>query len=189
LSGELSEDVYRDQTRFLDGLCSEFEAFDKKKSGTLNKEEEIERIVRKLCPAKNEQNMKRLMNALDLNDPAQRVRYQLLFKEDRDGNQGPFLEELRDQHLAEIAGFHREIKKRLEDGMNEFQQVTVSQIETAFRQIDPAKPQTEIDRFLCVGFGVSMIGSLAKDLLISIDTFTDKLHSILVKRTGPPPQS
>jgi len=184
LDGELSEDVYRDQVKFLKALCAELEAADKKRTGTLPRAE-IEGIVSKLCPAKNEQNMKKLMNALDLNDPEQRVRYDLLFKEDRDGNQGPFLEELRDQHLAEIDRFHRDIKDALKAAANQFGQVTVQQIERALNDLDRKKPKSELNKYLCAGFGVSMRASLADDLLISVDTFCKKLSAILVKRTGP----
>jgi len=184
LRGELSEDVYRDQVRFLDELMTRFVLADKHKKGELAKEH-IERIVRKLCAAKSEQNMKKLLNALELNEPQPKVRYELLFKEDRDGNQGPFVEELRDQHLSEIQLFHAEISEQLKAVQNEYQQVTVQQIEETLQRLDPQKTQTEIDRYLCVGFGVSMRKSLASDLLVSLDTFTAKLATILVKRTGP----
>ena len=188
LNGELSEDVYRDQKAFLNNMYSEFQGLDKKRNNKLMTEVlsklDIESVIRKLCQAKNEQNMKKLLNALDLNDPHDMVRYELLFKEDRDGNQGPFLEELRDQHLSEIQDFLGEIKKNLKSVMNEYQQVTVQQIEEILKTIDPLKPQNEINKYLCVGFGVSMVKSLAKDLLISCDNYYNKLSSILVKRSG-----
>merc|ERR1712130_52742 len=189
LNGELSEDVYRDQKQFVNRLLIEFEALDKKQpkhpNDTLSKSD-IGALIKKLCPAKSEKNHKILMNALDLNDPHKDVRYKLLFKEDRDGNQGPFLEELRDEHLSEIQDFLMEIKENLKLKMNEYKQVTVQQIKDIFHLIDPQKPQNEIDKYLCVGFGVSMIDSLAKDLLISTDTYYKKLSTILVKRTGQP---
>merc|ERR1712233_281726 len=117
LNGELSEDVYRDQNKFLNNLLNEFKIIDKKANNhkmteNLSKSK-IEQTIRKLCPAKSEQNMKKLMKNLDLNDPHNNVRYLLLFKEDRDGNQGPFLEELRDQHLSEIQDFLQEIQANL----------------------------------------------------------------------------
>eukprot|EP01083_Nonionella_stella_P188505 694988_1 len=187
LNGELSEDVYRDQKAFLVDLHTELKSIDKKANNKISKtlsKLQIEGVIRKLCPAKNEQNMKKLLNALDLNDPRNTVRYELLFREDRDGNQGPFLEELRDQHLSEIQDYFAEIKSTLNLVMNQYQQVTVQQIEDLFKTIDPLKPQSEINTYLCTGFGVSMVSSLAKDLLISTDTFCKKLSAILIKRSG-----
>jgi len=184
LKGELSEDVYRDQIEFLDELMTQFIARDKHKKGEIEKTE-IEKIVRRLCAAKNEQNMRKLMNALELNDPSAKIRYELLFQEDRDGNQGPFVEELRDQHLSEIQCFQTEITEHLQKMQNTYQQVTVEQIEDTLKRLDPSKTQSEIDRYLCVGFGVSMRKSLASDLLVSLDTYMSKLATILVKRTGP----
>merc|ERR1712174_64701 len=59
LNGELSEDVYRDQKQFVERLQIEFEALDKKrkKNETLTKSD-IDALIRKLCPAKSEKNMK-----------------------------------------------------------------------------------------------------------------------------------
>lgn len=187
LNGELSEDVYRDQTQFIQSIHTEFKNVDSKKnskiSGVLAKRD-IQQIIRKMCPAKDPQNMKKLVNALDLNEPHDMVRYELLFIEDRDGNQGPWLEELRDQHLGEIQDFLNEIKQSLQSVMNQYQQVTVQQIEDMYKTLDPCKPQSELNKYVCAGFGVSMIKSLGKDLLISVDTYFKRLSTILVKRTG-----
>lgn len=141
LNGELSEDVYRDQSSFLKALHCEFAANDKRMNSnkvtqTLSKDC-IAQCLRKLCPAKSDSNMKALLSALDLNDSHDSVRYELLFREDRDGNQ--FLEEVRDQHLSEIIAFVEEVRANLRRAMNQYGQVTVHQIEEVFKRIDPHK--------------------------------------------------
>merc|ERR1711902_231719 len=85
---------------------------------------------------------------------------------------------------SEIVVLLDEIMMNLKSIMNEYKQVTVQQIEDMFHKIDPLKPQNEVDKYLCAGFGVSMVKSLAKDLLISYDTYFKKLSTILVKRSG-----
>ena len=43
----------------------------------------------------------------------------------------------------------------------------------------------EISKYICTGFGVTMIKSLADDMVLSTETFMERIKQILVKRTGP----
>jgi hypothetical protein len=199
LNHELSEDVYRDQTRLLTKLEQEFataaaSATNDKESNINNStnnhnqillKSKIRHILKKLLPAKSDASMSKLLAALDMNDPHEQVRYQLLFLEDRDGNQGAFLEEFRDQHLQEAQEFLIEIQTQLLCISNEYQQITVEQIEHLLYKLDPQKSVQQRNRYICTGFGVTMRSSLALDLVINVQKFCLKLrNNILVQRTG-----
>jgi hypothetical protein len=65
--------------------------------------------LKKSLPSKSAERFEALKSALHLNDPRPEIHYDLLFAQDREGNQGPFVECLRDQHVEEILEFIKEI--------------------------------------------------------------------------------
>eukprot|EP00163_Fabomonas_tropica_P029092 TRINITY_DN6127_c0_g1_i2.p1 TRINITY_DN6127_c0_g1~~TRINITY_DN6127_c0_g1_i2.p1 ORF type:complete len:892 (-),score=220.77 TRINITY_DN6127_c0_g1_i2:758-3433(-) len=117
LTGELDEDVYTDQMEMLEKLEQAFAHADIRSkrgkkgvaTGTI-KRAQVMQIVRKFFPAKSEKNLYAIRGGLeeDVGD-VKYVDYVKLMAEDRDGNQGDFVETIREQHLEEREQYCEEI--------------------------------------------------------------------------------
>ena len=84
------------------------------------------------------------------------VHYDRLFETDVFGNQGPFIEEVRDQHLREAVRYTQAVYSMIpsiaKKGM-----VLPSDVKQGFQKLDPLKPDEEINYYLHVGLGGRVI--------------------------------
>merc|ERR1719204_1540955 len=109
----------------------------------------------------------------------------MLYQEDREGNQGPFMECLRDQHLEEIAEYYDEIEEGLRLFDNGYEAVTLKNIKCVINALDPKKPLKELERAICCGFGVTMMKVLREDHEIHIPKFMERIRTMMyLKRSG-----
>ena len=163
LGGQLSEAVYLDQFSMLDALRQKLQdadvAYHKGRiKGRLPRKILLEALTRFFSPAKPEANIKKINHALFISDRGETVAYPALFQEDREGNQSPFLECIRDQHLSEISEFMELIQSKLKDKAKRYPEaqglLRISQIREVLTMCDPAKSATEIDMYLRAGRGL-----------------------------------
>ena len=111
LHGRLTEDVYLSQMRLIHKIQEAFIKEDRKdgeQTGKLRKTQILE-IVKRLCPYKDKRRLKAIEQALFFDTQLHNVDYIKLFQEDEDGDQGKFVECIRDQYLEECTNFIEDI--------------------------------------------------------------------------------
>eukprot|EP00163_Fabomonas_tropica_P003924 TRINITY_DN13481_c0_g2_i1.p1 TRINITY_DN13481_c0_g2~~TRINITY_DN13481_c0_g2_i1.p1 ORF type:complete len:847 (-),score=198.89 TRINITY_DN13481_c0_g2_i1:23-2563(-) len=154
LEGKLSLSVYTDQELMIKRLLDRLRAFDcqdrSNVQGVLAKTDFFE-LLKKMFPAKNDVELLELKRALHRDQPGKMVKYEALFEEDAEFNQGDFAETLRGQHLHEI----EELCGEIEDGIHAVDQtggkVTINAIRLIITQVDSGKPPKVIDEMICKG--------------------------------------
>lgn len=147
LSGEVSEDVYDDQRQMVAKLMDACAQQDTKKTGTISRRDFI-RVLLRQFPGKPKAHLRALDRSLEqVAKESGVVHYVKLFEEDRDGDQGPFAEALRDQQLQEIMQLHKEMKDALErEGAGEA--LTAAQVRRALLSVDRKLPRKEVNQIL-----------------------------------------
>jgi len=193
LNGTLSECVYLDQFSMLSSLREAFVAADAethkgKIKGRLPRKVVLD-VLAKFFTSKPERNLRRLNRALFVNARSEIVAYDSLFQEDREGNQGPFVECVRDQHLSEIVDFMDAIKSKLEAKSKRYDgKLTLHQIREVIQLLDPTKPAKEVDGYLANGLRTSVAALPDEnETVVDPETFFHHMSRGLIKRTGPPP--
>ena len=107
LFGELCEDAYYTQVRMLDGFTKALHDRDKKLNGkksakgVLNREDFIG-VIDAFFPVKTDGDIKALRSALQYDQPLPVVNIDRIFEETANGDQGKFVETLRDQNLYDV---------------------------------------------------------------------------------------
>ena len=167
LNGELDEEVYHDQLDMLENLEENFAREDlkrngkkapsgvKKPSGKL-KRVHFWQVVRRLFPAKSEERLYELSKGLEEDvQGAKLITYKAIMAEDSEGNQGEFVETLRQQYLDERREYVEDMKEALllEDRDNTGK-VNAVQARNAFRVFDRNKSSKEVEQHLAKGFGI-----------------------------------
>lgn len=118
LVGELGEEVYHEQMAMIESFLEMCRDIDLKDCGKVSgkvKKDDLSRAIRTFLTDKSEEMLDRLVGALDRDQPGAWVKYEKLFDEDREGNQGYFAEEIRDQFLLEREEFCKGVEKYLEE--------------------------------------------------------------------------
>ena len=118
LVGELGEEVYHEQMAMIESFLEMCRDIDLKDCGKVSgkvKKDDLSRAIRTFLTDKSEEMLDRLVGALDRDQPGAWVKYEKLFDEDREGNQGYFAEEIRDQFLLEREEFRKGVEKYLEE--------------------------------------------------------------------------
>ncbi|KAK9824582.1 hypothetical protein WJX72_011489 [[Myrmecia] bisecta] len=118
LKGEVKEDVYLSQVQLQDELQELFLNLDKSDggqgSGSVSKATlrlALEAFFRVGLPGgKTKDHFDELMQALDEDQPADKVEHAKIFEEDREYNQGAFAEAVRDQFLQERITYFKELE-------------------------------------------------------------------------------
>ncbi|KAJ1490569.1 hypothetical protein T484DRAFT_1776981, partial [Baffinella frigidus] len=114
------------------------------------------------------------------------VKYELLYKEDINFDQGPFLEAVRDQYLQERTEFLIEAgragPRTLQQGGLPHHQVLVTPDEglEALRLTDPCAPVSELHRLWRIGFGLTN-GLPDDDAVISVQGYLVNLRRTVLK--------
>ena len=118
LVGELGEEVYHEQMAMIESFLEMCRDIDLKDCGKVSgkvKKDDLSRAIRTFLADKSEEMLDRPVGALDRDQPGAWVKYEKLFDEDREGNQGYFAEEIRDQFLLEREEFRKGLEKYLEE--------------------------------------------------------------------------
>ena len=151
---ELPEEVFLSQGRLIRKIqesCIRDDRKDGDQSGRLRKTQIIA-IVRKLCPTKSAESFKEIEQALFFDTQLSSVDYLKLFQEDEEGDQGKFVECLRDQYLDECFLFREQIQSALDilqmNAADVGKAVTFSDVRRALKTIAPEKTPEEISTYI-----------------------------------------
>jgi len=103
LQGKMDEQVYVDQMHMLAKLQITFEKADEDIHAGVRKNELSKEILKSIFidffPVKSEKETQDCFKKLEKEFTGELVPYLEIFAEDADGNQGPFIEKVREQHL------------------------------------------------------------------------------------------
>jgi len=120
LQGEIGEEVYRDQMLMIEKYKEELRSADfavgGKVIGRLPKLDFM-KITKDHFSNKSEEQLETLWECLEQDQQGDWVMYELLFEEDRSGDQGQFAEEIRDQFLAEREQYLQILEEALIEAM------------------------------------------------------------------------
>ena len=217
LNGEVSEEVRFDRERMVRSLHHAFRASDAGGAGRLPKSLVLE-LLKRFFPNKAAINLKELLDTIKdaeetVVDPVTGERggftivYGPLFESDSELNDTPFLEAVKDQHLAEINEYvsgmeatlfaledeavERRIMEQKQRGEQQEEEaiprVPLAAVRESIERFDPRKDPREIDVYMMRG---AHLGSLADLALIKgadlgmdveIGIFFMRLNAGLVK--------
>jgi len=157
IEGEYDQALYWDEFDMLEEVSSTFQKEDVKENskvtGKLMKNKFLA-AMRRIFPLKTEVRHNRLKRCLAKEDAAQgsKVGYVAVFSEDKNGDQGPFAEMVRDQYKEERDEYLDDLRDVLEreapDG-----KLTAEMLLAAFEEIDPKKPERSREQYVRTGLG------------------------------------
>jgi hypothetical protein len=168
LKGEISMEVWEHSEAEVDGLLAVCREMDRAENAEGGAPQKLKGMVPKalLFPrlpgyfaSKSLANIEVLTQALDSDQPGPFIEYENLTEEDRDGNQGEFIEAVRNQYIEEREAYVSELFDALLDrseatlGPNAHSPpITVPAAREAILAVDPAKPAEELGRLVNLGF-------------------------------------
>ena len=158
--------------------------------------EEFFKALEKVVPCKTMERMEELQQALffDCGGPVRKVNYIDVFQEDSEGNQGKFVEGLRDQYLDEAVEYAEELSNALLDmaaqsGATSRAGLNVNQMREAILKVDPKKSLGEVDDYIARAYGLAHadeVEDLKDSFRMSVEDLVKNLRSGLLKRSTPP---
>ncbi|XP_028814629.1 translin-associated factor X-interacting protein 1 isoform X2 [Denticeps clupeoides] len=150
LTGKVDESVYHGQTELASHLLKVLIQSDTAHTGTLTISE-FSNALRKAFPLKQERDIEVLVAASQADlDSGGSISYQRLYMEDSDGRHGDFLTLVKRQHISERHLYITQLRGLLE-GKRE---VTVEELKTALKTIDPSLDSEALELKLCTAFSV-----------------------------------
>ena len=138
--GQIKEEVYHEQIRLCVAVEDVFKQIDlacngdTEARGVLQKDD-AKQALRSFFADKIPERLEELLAALDETCPSTSVEYTLLFAEDREFNQGPFAECIRDQFLEERLEQIENLEKAIYECADYEEMCTAEHVETASVQI------------------------------------------------------
>lgn len=148
--------------------------------------------LKECCPCKTAPRLEVLERALvhDCGGPGRVVSYIELFEDDSDGNQGHFVEAIRDQYLEEALEYSEALREAIlyaAEGAAEGQ-LNANAYREAILRVDPKKPLGEVDDYVARGFDITPeeVEDLKESDRINANDFVKSLISGLLKRSTPP---
>eukprot|EP01060_Flectonema_neradi_P011428 TRINITY_DN18501_c0_g1_i1.p1 TRINITY_DN18501_c0_g1~~TRINITY_DN18501_c0_g1_i1.p1 ORF type:complete len:834 (+),score=177.86 TRINITY_DN18501_c0_g1_i1:208-2502(+) len=184
LENHIPEVVYYEQMKMLDKLQKRLEELELpgptgKRTGKVKKSKVLP-MLDKMFPAKSEKSLIRLKYALSKQVTGDEVNIPALFAEDREGNQGPFLECVRGQMVKESLEYYQQVSNAIflkADGVNADNQetVTIGKVREAILELDPQKPQKDVDRMICLGMGLADSPVIEDHVTVELEVFLTKM--------------
>ncbi|XP_062860182.1 translin-associated factor X-interacting protein 1 isoform X2 [Trichomycterus rosablanca] len=149
LTGRVDESVYRGQTNLLSHLLKVLIKGDSTESGLLTAAQFSE-ALRAAFPLKEEKAIEELVQAAqtELKPSEGNIAYQRLYTADTDGKHGEFLALVKMQALSERHQYISQLRGQLEDK----EDVTVEDLKTAFKNIDPSLNSATLEWYLSIAF-------------------------------------
>jgi hypothetical protein len=196
----LDEAVYYDQSAFLQKVLIDMQGLDyKENSGKLLGNILISKFnafLHGTFKFKSSSRVKTIIESSKAMHPAGNpvenggIRYEFLFSEDREFNQGPFAECLRDQYLQERQEWIDELDLKLQSltaASADSTVATKAQVVEAIKATDKGKTKKEIDEFLAIGFALPDLISATKlknDTSVKIDAFISRVSKMVIRWTS-----
>ena len=194
LQGEIGEEVYRDQMRMIEKYKEELRTADfavgGKVIGRLPKQEFM-RVTKEHFSNKSEEQLETLLECLEQDQQGDWVMYELLFEEDRSGDQGQFAEELRDQFLAEREQYLETLEDALIEAMGTTSEtpyddmITLEQARIGILTADIDCDYSTLNMYLRYGFDVPDEVNLDEAPVesVTLGTFMKRIKSCNVQKT------
>ena len=196
----LDEAVYYDQTAFLQKVFIDMQTLDYKENGGkllgfipipkfnlhLSATFKFKSASRVNAIIKSSKEPHPAGNAVDDGG----IRYEILFSEDREMNQGPFAECLRDQYLQERQEWIDEIDLKLQSlaaASSDTSIVSKAQVVEGIKFVDKGKSKKDIDEILTIGFALADVTAVAKlknDGTVKIDIFIGRISKMVIRWTA-----
>lgn len=186
LQGKMDEEVYIDQMALLNSLLMKFTEADAdlhpdQPTGKIPKEV-LKTLFSEFFSVKTDKEVKDCFKQLDKEYPTEEVEYAAVFAEDKEGNQGDFIECVRDQHLADREDYIESIEEALWDqDQSDTGEITVALVHEAFATFDPEKLPEEVMEVVsrCTGKPVKQ---LKPTTIIAIPAFLKTVQGMSVHR-------
>lgn len=147
----------------------------------------------KCVPCKTKARTEELEQALffDCGGPVRKVNYIDVFQDDAEGNQGKFVEAMRDQYLEESIEYAQELQDALESMHSNSRSgrgLNLNQLREAFLGVDPQKSLGEVDEYIARGCAIDVdeLEDLDDSFQADLKTFVKKMRSGILKRSTPP---
>ena len=175
IEGHIPEVVYYEQMKMLERLQRKLEELELpgptgKRTGRVKKSK-INPMLDKFFPTKSDKFLVKLKYILT-QFAGDDIAVGTLFSEDREGNQGPFLEAVRDQMVKESLEYYQQVSNAIflkavdsETADDEGSTVTYAGIKEAILEVDPQKPAKEIERIVWTGLSVAEGTALEADMV------------------------
>ncbi|KAK3240519.1 hypothetical protein CYMTET_49645 [Cymbomonas tetramitiformis] len=206
LEGTISEEARLDRESLRQGLKLMLYALDAQTNGgeTMTKattglvsRDDIHLALGNFFPAKSETGVTVIRRALreEVAEDDAKVRYEELFESDDDLAQGPFLEAVLDQHIAEIveyaAGLEASLVQAAETEAGKAsaaKQCSLSTIRAAIIAYEASKSPSEVDQYMLRGARISSLADLhfqeKLGATCDVKKFVMRLRTGLVKRSN-----
>ena len=184
MQGDVGEEVYHEQFQMINdirAMCEHIDQLDNggKRSKKIRREDFV-KALKQYFSDKDTDDFDRLVSALHKDQPSGWVLYDRLFQEDREGDQGFFAEEVRDQFLAEREEFRKEIAKHLEEEATDVdgtKYVTPKVAIEAMLYVDASLSEESVDEYVKRGFGLSKDAELDPSLELPVTVFMKQFTS------------
>ncbi len=138
--------------------------------------------LRKFFHAKSDERFLALAAALESDQAGPFVEYRNLFLEDRDGNQGEFIEAVRNQYMEEREAYIEDITRAIEHEAQGEARISYARIARALEAVDPEKPQPEWAELIAKGFGLE-VRELKDNKLVNVADFLKRMTHGVIERT------
>ena len=197
LMGELPEQSFVDQQLLLQNLQDKIIKIDRSENqgiqtGKVAKQTFLDTLS-KCVLCKTKARTEELEQALffDCGGPVRKVNYIDVFQDDAEGNQGKFVEAMRDQYLDESIEYAQELQDALEAMQSNSRSgrgLNLNQLREAFLGVDPQKSLGEVDEYIARGcaIDVDVLEDLEESFAVDLKVFVKKMRSGILKRSTPP---
>jgi len=186
ITHQLDESVYWDEFEMTNGFIALLQKLDMnetggKVTGRIPKNTLV-KAMRKWFPCKTDIRFNKLKRALNKEEAAAgpKVHYVHLFAEDKDFNQGPFAEMVRDQHLEERVEYLEDLEVSLQERAKGGP-LNSEKVLAAIVAIDPKKGERGQESYCKMGLGLAKNEKLDASRTISVEDFLQNLSRGVVK--------
>ena len=153
--------------------------------------QEFMRVTKEHFSNKSEEQLETLLECLEQDQQGDWVMYELLFEEDRSGDQGQFAEELRDQFLAEREQYLETLEDALIEAMGTTSEtpyddmITLEQARIGILTADIDCDYSTLNMYLRYGFDVPDEVNLDEAPVesVTLGTFMKRIKSCNVQKT------
>eukprot|EP01006_Ploeotia_vitrea_P023307 TRINITY_DN55744_c0_g1_i1.p1 TRINITY_DN55744_c0_g1~~TRINITY_DN55744_c0_g1_i1.p1 ORF type:complete len:824 (+),score=116.52 TRINITY_DN55744_c0_g1_i1:93-2564(+) len=187
LDGKVPEAVFYDQNKMVQSVKLMFAKLDPNNKLKVPRKACKSALV-KLFPAKSHEDMLKVRYYLMLDQQGPSINFKHLFIEDEEGNQGKFIECLRDQHLHEIQEYMVDVEQALRQASDQNGMINLSTVKQVIQEDDIEKPEPEINNYIVRGVGCQRVSEINWDAEIPVDTLVANMQKGLMKRTGKRPE-
>jgi len=200
LKGKMHEDFYHQQMK----MCEDFETKLNTEcpQGTVPSKKVLIEFLGKFFPAKADERFDELVEALDEQCPGDGpIQWATLLEEDRQGDQGPFAEAMRDQDLQERQEYFEDIEEALlvcasKKDEPPPKELTAKEVRSALNAMDDGLTmglgEKQLDRIMAVGYDKALSDvtyercSTPPEVLdaeiVSVEKFVKRVLKMTIKR-------